>query len=494
MAPVLAAHAEKYASLGWALVELAGKMPIGFGWQNSEPLDTRSAYEVWALKQATAISPNMGLVLGPSGVIDFELDSGDEDLFWELAKTEHPTPIFFTGRGKPHVLFKDPGGLSRRTRDGLELRAGPHQSVIPPSIHPDTGKAYEWLNNPFDYELQPPPQRLLEFFATANNGPGESHWREALGRKLGEGEGRHASLISYLGLAVNQFETPEQLVAAAIAYASVTQDPPYPDDVIEDQALDCWNRYREEPVQMEPEQAREYLHIQRADRIQMKNVKFLWEPFIQKSALHLMVGRKGVGKGTLLARLAALVTKGEFEKARGVLWISGEDSFEMDVLPRFKAQGGVESRLLAVRQRVIFPRDLPALRAVCEDEDVGLVVLDPIVSVIGGANANDEASIYNAIGPLNELSDNLDTAVIGVRHIGKNTEYDSLEGVLGSVAWVNIPRAVLNVAQSMSGVEKNVTLTVLASNRVRAESAAWFSLVEVRVDGVDKPVPMVVPQ
>ena len=180
------------------------------------------------------------------------------------------------------------------------------------------------------------------------------------------------------------------------------------------------------------------------------------------------------------------------------MWISAEDSYGRDIRPRILAQGGVEERVKVVHKRLVFPDDLWAIRATCQQEDIGLVVIDPIISVLGGAPANDEAACYNALGPLNELADNLDTAVIGVRHIGKNSEYDALESVLGSVAFVNIPRAVLNVAQTetqipMGGVSRMVSLSVLASNRVRALSSAWFHLNEVNVSGVTKPVPMVVP-
>jgi hypothetical protein len=451
-------------------------------------MDPKSARSIWEGKNC-----NMGIVLGPSGVIDFELDSGNEKLYWDLIG-KLDTPIFFTGSKKPHTLFRDPGGLSRRTRDGLELRAGPHQSVIPPSIHPDTDMPYIWVNGP-DVPLADPPQALLDFFSTANNGPSESHWREALGRKLGEGEGRHASLISCLGIAVNQFQTPEQLVAAAIAYASITQDPPYPDEVIEEQALDCWDRYREPPD--DPDKAEEYLHVESLDKIQMRAVSFLWKPYLQKSAFHLLVGRKGAGKGSVLAWIAANFTVG-FEAPDGtrampqdVLWIATEDSFEIDVKPRIAAQGGDQRRVHAVRQNILLPRDIPAIRAFCEKHQIGLVVIDPIVGVIGDADTNSEGPIVAAIGGLNQLADELALTVIGVRHTGKNMDAGMLSSVLGSVAWVNTPRAVLGIKQDE---EKNVSLEVIASNRVRSTDRTWFRLEEAKVEGLkDAVVSKVVP-
>jgi hypothetical protein len=485
----LGADAERCAKAGWALVELDGKNPIGHGWQRTRPLDPQSAKEIWSLRAG-----NMGIVLGPSGVIDFELDGGDEELYWSLVGGEWPdTPCYLTGSGKPHVLFRDPGGMSRRTRDGLELRAGPHQSVLPPSIHPDTGKAYQWVHGP-EFPLMDPPPALLEFFQerTPSGAPHEGHWRDPLqsGEKLGPGEGRHQSLISFMGKAVNLFDTFEVFLGASIAYAQVTQDPPYSDREIEQWAERVWHSYREVPE--DASKAEEYLQIVTADKIKMRAVEFLWKPFLQRSAFHLLVGMKGAGKGTVLAWFAAQITQGwEGERPRPVLWISTEDSFEIDVKPRFVAAGGDEKMLLTVQQNVTLPKDLPALTAVCREWDVGLVVIDPIVGAVGGVDSNSEGPIVAAIGGLNALADELDLAVIGVRHIGKNLDKGALTAVLGNVAWVNTPRAVLGMAQDDQRV---VTLEVLASNRVRSGDTFDFRIEEAQVADLEGVVTKVLPK
>lgn len=482
----LADCAAEYAGLGWALVQLDGKTPIGHGWQKALPMDTESTRSVWQDK-----SCNMGLVLGPSGVIDFELDGGDESLFWDLAGGV-TTPTFVTGSGRPHVLFRDPGGMTRRTRDGLELRAGSHQSVLPPSIHPDTGRAYEWVDHPLTTPLADPPQALLDFFREETGGRNEGSWHEAVrGERLGKGQGRHQSLVSYMGLAVNHYPDFEVFLAASIAFASVTQDPPYSDEEIEKWAERIWAQYRESDEASS--EAERQLDIVTADKIQMRAVRFLWKPFLQHSAFHLLVGQKGAGKGTVLAWLAAQMTQGAFEgsPARSVLWISTEDSFEIDVKPRFVAAGGDERMLLAVRQQVTLPRDQGALEAVCREWDVGLVVIDPIVGAVGGVDSNSEGPIITAIGGLNALADDLDLAVVGVRHIGKNMERGALAAVLGNVAWVNTPRAVLGMAQDDEGV---VTLEVLASNRVRAGASFDFKILESTLPGLDGVVTLADPK
>ncbi len=485
----LSAPARTYSKLGWALLPLNGKNPIGHGWERTIPLPPEVAANLWSAREGK----NMGLVLGPSGVIDYEMDAGSEKEYLAAVGASIPlTPAFRTGSGKLHILFRDPGGLSRRTRGGFELRAGNHQSVIPPSIHPETGKPYEWIRHPAKYKLLPPPQSLIDFFSASSNGPSESHWRKPLhsGRKLGEGEGRHASLISFLGKAVNVFDTPEHLVSAALFYSRETHDPPYPDDVVEEQALDVWRRYSEEP---EPAEADNYLGIRTLDKVKMRSVKFVLKPFLQRSAFHLLVGRKGAGKGSLLAWIAAQETNGQLEDAaRPVLWISSEDSFGIDVKPRIVAQGGDPKMVFAVDRKIGLPNDLPQMEAVCREHDIGMLVIDPIAGAVGAIDSNSEGPIVAAIGGLNDLADRLDLMVIGVRHLGKNIDRGTLEAVLGNVAWVNTPRVILGIAQDVE--EKVITLQVLAGNRSRSMASYDFDLNEELVPGLKEPVTKVVPR
>ncbi len=73
--------------------------------------------------------------------------------------------------------------------------------------------------------------------------------------------------------------------------------------------------------------------------VEMKPIVYLDRPLFQRSAFHLLCGKKGVGKGTYLALLAAKVTLGAFGEPGNVLLISSEDSDELDVKPRVRAAG-----------------------------------------------------------------------------------------------------------------------------------------------------------
>jgi hypothetical protein len=53
--------------------------------------------------------------------------------------------------------------------------------------------------------------------------------------------------------------------------------------------------------------------------IEMRSIEFVDRPLWQASAFHLLVGRKSVGKGTVLAHLAARVTRGELGAKRSAI-------------------------------------------------------------------------------------------------------------------------------------------------------------------------------
>lgn len=143
-----ATHARRYTELKWALVRCDGKRPIGKGWEQSQPdPDPDHAAGLW---KTWGERWNMGVVLGPSGlaVVEFDTDEGGRKLIQLLDGELPATPIVTTGSGKLHLYFRDPGGLEKRARDGLELRVGAHVMVLPPSDHPDTGKPYRWNVKP----------------------------------------------------------------------------------------------------------------------------------------------------------------------------------------------------------------------------------------------------------------------------------------------------------------------------------------------------------
>lgn len=181
--PTIADYAESYvAQLGMQLVPLPPreKRPLARDWGHNLLADATAARSYYLEHPDW----NVGVALGPSRICSFDVDDLEatraicEEFGWNLDKllAQHPTC-----QGQPpgvRVVFRVPDGmqlayhaLTWPNRDGpgrvtvFELRAADtqqRQDVLPPSIHPVTGKPYTWLTRPSAAAgLPTPPDWLL---------------------------------------------------------------------------------------------------------------------------------------------------------------------------------------------------------------------------------------------------------------------------------------------------------------------------------------------
>jgi hypothetical protein len=218
-----------------------------------------------------------------------------------------------------------------------------------------------------------------------------------------------------------------------------------------------------------------------------KPIVFVLKPFLQASAFHLLAGIKNAGKGTWVSYWAAQMTLGNLGERRCVIWIAnGEDSYSIDVRPRIRAAGGDLNYVTVLeRGHLVLPDDIDELeRIAAEYGDVGMFVIDPVGgSLASGKNTNFDADVRPALTALNDLADNTEAIVLGVRHISLKPDRragGTLAGILGSVDWVNIPRAVLVIVHDDVDIAVR-HLFVKTGNRVREDTPGLM----FRIEGAD---------
>jgi len=180
-----AAWASYYRGLGMALCAIpAGtKGPTAKGWPEGD--EDPAHWEAHPLD-------GLGVVLDPSRLVSWDLDALPEtrELFATLGlDVDTLTAGAVLVRGNPlrlRALFRVPAGLELTLHklvwpprdptkptdhpDGkavtiFELRAGPGvQDVLPPTIHPDTHRPYEWVRPPWELDapLAELPAELIE--------------------------------------------------------------------------------------------------------------------------------------------------------------------------------------------------------------------------------------------------------------------------------------------------------------------------------------------
>lgn len=170
-----AQYAQQYITrFGFHLVpiEPGRKFPLGDDWGNN----TLSTSDDAAAFYVNGHSDwNMGVALGPSRVCSFDIDCEESTLLIleEFGLDSEVLSGFPTIRGKGRrIMFRVPDGVDlpyvklnwpkqddqSKQYTVFELRASSagkqRQDVLPPSMHPDTGKPYMW-------EVQPPKTGVL---------------------------------------------------------------------------------------------------------------------------------------------------------------------------------------------------------------------------------------------------------------------------------------------------------------------------------------------
>jgi Bifunctional DNA primase/polymerase, N-terminal/AAA domain len=229
---------------------------------------------------------------------------------------------------------------------------------------------------------------------------------------------------------------------------------------------------------------------ERLSDIVMRSIVFLDKPLWQASAFHLVVGRKGVGKGTVLADLAARTTRGELGEKRNVVWIGSEDSAAIDIKPRVVAAKGDPQRVILIKDWIQLPRDIERLgKTLVEIGDVGLLIIDPVGNHITGKNSNSDTDIRDAIAPLNDLADEYETMIIGVRHLSeKEAKAGAIAAILGASAWVQVPRAVIGIARDRSDASLS-HIQCLIGNRLPPETPGRVFRIEgVTIKGLENEI------
>jgi hypothetical protein len=156
---------EQQPTWRYCRVRAGEKKPYPANWQRS-PL---------TLDQVD--SANIGLILGPLGngvaAIDFDGVSAVEWFNREIGCELPDTPAWSSGReGRMQMAFQvEPEfweylktkKIATAEGEGFEFRWAGGQSVLPPSIHPVTGKPYQWIIAA-DTSMAPIPAAILEYW------------------------------------------------------------------------------------------------------------------------------------------------------------------------------------------------------------------------------------------------------------------------------------------------------------------------------------------
>lgn len=173
------------------------------------------------------------------------------------------------------------------------------------------------------------------------------------------------------------------------------------------------------------------------------SIQWLWDGYFAEGMIHLLDGLPGVGKTTALLDVAAHFSRGQTPDGdrispKNTLYLSGEDSKELVLGPRYQAADGHPSRLHVFDTedvgRISFPNTTPVVESIIRKKKINLCIIDPLFSMLSRQySMNDEQAVREVLSGLQRVAKTTGCAFILVRHPNKKEDLSALNRGSGSV-------------------------------------------------------------
>lgn len=225
------------------------------------------------------------------------------------------------------------------------------------------------------------------------------------------------------------------------------------------------------------------LTVTRGSDVKAKRLIWWEVGLILQYAINLLAAREGKGKSTVASSWAARETR----NGGVVLWIGTEESREHAIVPRLIAAGADMEKVIFVDVQtdlgtgaLMFPLDLAGIEDVIRQHGVTMIFLDPAKAVVPpGFSGNDDIAVRQYLEPIAALADRCKVTIIGLAHFGKRVGNDSGQLMLGSVAWSQVARCVLSIAEDPDSGTRVLTNT--KANYAGTDRSVEFRIVSTTV-------------
>lgn len=204
--------------------------------------------------------------------------------------------------------------------------------------------------------------------------------------------------------------------------------------------------------------------------IEVKEVDWLWYPYIPYGKLTIIQGDPGEGKTTMVLQIVALLTKGEKlpcddreQKPINVIYQTAEDGLADTVKPRLMAAGADCSRVLVIDEccSSLSMTD-GRLEQAIKETGAKLLILDPIQAYLGaGVDMHRANEIRPVMKQLGDIAEKYGCAIILIGHMNKANGCKSAYRGLGSIDFQATARSVLIVGR----IKDDPLLRVMAHDK-----------------------------
>lgn len=493
----------KYAEMGFSVFPLKprSKAPATENGFKNATTDKARIANWWDSHPDSNIGIATGAMSG--GLVVIDLDSHEEKGIngyealkeWQRENGDLPdTWMSVTGSGGYHWIYRDAAGHGCRTGlyEGVDVRGDGGYIVAPPSVHPDTGKRYEWEQGPGDCEIAQADSRVRNFLL----GPMPEGKRAfSSPETIPEGE-RTNTLIKLIGSLRAKDLADEAIIAAVQAENQRKCVPPLTERELEKTVFPALNRdwkverpyTAERGRQPEPPKTVNYVDADVLVSADLPPVKFIVD-CILPIGLGGISAKSKLGKSWLALQLAVDVARGDgflgFKTMKcGVLYIDLENT---PSLTQERIRTVLDGR--DAPKNLYFAHDFNLMGEGFEENltdflrskpDAKLVIIDVFQKVKRGKQLNQ--TDYEILTKVKRIADSFGIGVCNVYHDRKAVDpTDPFSNLLGSTAVMGVSDFMWMLYKEKRE-DKEATLAVTgraildASFKLRRNGALWENL------------------
>lgn len=457
-----------YVNNHYVVIPLKGKAPLIKGWTELTYEPTLMDIEKWFAEFRNQIT-GIGL---RTGYVDsmFVLDLEKEQ---DLTVLDLPSGGVRakSGRDGIHYYFCDIGQLSEDFTSislkklGIEgdVKGNNQYIVAPPSIHPETGNEYEWIE-PLGLDRLPPcPKWLEEKLISYQAEKGKAEWNATLLEPVLEGS-RHSTATKIAGKLLYHIPVDEWDEVAYPLLTSWNQamcEPPLSRKEIDSifSSLQIKQKAQKKKTRTSgvsvtkkpPMSVKEVLDIPESERPQ-----FLVKGIIPERGITAIAGHPGCGKSWLMMELARAVATGSnflqhdaMESKQANTLIIDEESGIWEIRRRMELLRFDEYTPIHFYSLSEFKLDndesVSYLLEICSEYEIGLVIFDPFAAMHAGVE-NSAEEMQAVMGAMQKFTE-IGVTVVFIHHHRKG-------GVSGNGLSLRGSSAILGRLDSLLVIEK----------------------------------------
>lgn len=251
-----------------------------------------------------------------------------------------------------------------------------------------------------------------------------------------------------------------------------------------------FDRFVEE-TETELEPLKPKANTRRLADVQRERVEWLWSGFLPKGKLVIIDGMPSMGKSTMTAEIAAIVSSnrefpcGTKSEPTGVLFLAVEDGDADTIRPRVEAAGGDLSRVYSLKGIITngseetpdLYRHMNLIREEVIKHEVGLVIIDPIMALMGDRiDSHRDQDVRKITTPLSALAEDLGVTILAVRHPNKSGSTNAIMRGGGSIGLIGAARVGLVIGKESEDSNDRI-LAVAKNNLAPNEESLRFRFV-----------------